>query len=481
MTSPHPIDAAALELPPVVRDMLDAPLPRPHGWAATIAPAYLGVLAWFPLLDALGTAGGDAADVSGRYLSASLALVAVHALVYLPLAMVGLRVRRRLPVVAASAFGTQGAEWIAGVLYGLFAALWCSTAIWYSVRLTLAGLVSWKLLDAGFLDPWVVAGIRLESPLVLTALAFWTFIIASANGLGLMGAIAAMMRVYSPFAALLLVAAATWSCWIRAQALTFPAEAVTRPSWSGGLPEPRVFQLVFGAFAFAGLMAVEWGGAVRERRDVRLGGWVGILAAGAVTFLAALVLAAGGSDGSIQSALRFEGPGSMGPWVSGALLLLFGLASLAPACYASALFTRRCRGHWPTLRRWKGVFLGFALFFVPGATLLAGRIETIASLAGALFAPLAGVLAAELLRTRGRWAGMRPGWQVPGVAAWAFGVVIGLVPVVGEIAETPWLRSFQPAALFAYLGAGAAYLILAVLVPTPAIAVDPTAAAEGSP
>ena len=54
VTSPTTADAPPRELPPVVREQLDAPTPRPHGWATTIAPAFLGVVVWFPLLDGFG-------------------------------------------------------------------------------------------------------------------------------------------------------------------------------------------------------------------------------------------------------------------------------------------------------------------------------------------------------------------------------------------------------------------------------------------
>ncbi|WP_337174382.1 hypothetical protein [Paludisphaera sp.] len=418
-----------------------APMPPPRGWARTVAPAFLGVVTWFPLLDALGAIDAGAA-VGDRWLSCLLALGACYALVYLPLAGLGLRTRGRLPVVAASALGARGAEWIAGVLHGSFAALWGSVAIWYSVRMTLDGLSAWGLLGHWDARPEVM-GVTLESPLVLASLAWWAFIIIAANGLNLMGVIAALMRVYAPFAGVLVVAAAAVAWW--------NGEAIGGGSAAraGGF-EPRSFQFVFAAFAFAGVMAVEWGAATRDRRDARLGGWTAILAAGAVTTLAAIVL---GSLGPMDTTWR-RAADSADRWMIGALVLLLGLASLAPACYASSLFASRFRAHWPGMGKWKGVGLSYLLFVVPGAVGFAGDVETIAGISGALFAPLAGVLAVEALRRdQGE---IRPGWRIPGIAAWGAGVVVGLAPVVA-----PGLGRLQPAALMGWGVAAAVYAVAA--------------------
>lgn len=444
VTSPTPPATAP---PPVVRASLDAPPSHPRGWARTIAPAFLGVVTWFPLLDALGRIDrGEGLFL--RWSTCLLALGASYSLVYLPLAGLGLRARSRLPVVAAEALGASGAEWIAGVLYGLFAALWGSVAIWYSVRLTLDGLTAWGLMDAQhtFL---IVGGVTFEGPLILASLAWWAFIIISANGLNLMAAIAAMMRVYAPFAGVLLLGAAAWAWWF--------GEEHHRPLPGAGRV-PDTFQFIFGAFAFAGLMAVEWGASTRDRRDVRLGGWTSILAAGAATTLAALVLASRGPGGTAWSALIATGldveSGRHLRWACGSILLLFGLASLAPACYASSLFASRFRAHWPGLGKWKGVGLSYLLFVVPGAAGIAKDVEGLAGISGALFAPLAGVLAVEAIRRDGGRT-IRPGWDAAGVAAWGAGAAVGLAPIV-----VPGLRWAQPAALY---GWGVAAVVYAAL------------------
>ena len=52
-----------------------------------------------------------------------------------------------------------------------------------------------------------------------------------------------------------------------------------RPRPDRGLAVLLAVQLVFGFFAIAGLSWADWGAAVRDEKDVRVGGWVGVACA----------------------------------------------------------------------------------------------------------------------------------------------------------------------------------------------------------
>ena len=298
-----------------------------------------------------------------------------------------------------------------------------------------------------------------------------------------MNVIAALMKVYAPVAALLLAVAAVWA-WTHPLAGGF---ATDRPSAAVRI-EPRIFQLVFGYFAFAGLMGVEWGAAVRDRRDVRNGGWLGILAGGTVTALSALVLGASDSGVPTTSDALELGPARgvvpgrgliersaqrPAATAAGLLLLLFGLAALAPACYGSAIYSTRFRAHWPLMQKRAGLWLGCVLVFGLGATAFSAELETIFTISGALFAPLAGVMLGEAVMSRRRVAGPRLGWRPKGVAAWSLGVLVGLAPVLQRLTGASALESIEPAALLAYLTAVFVYLAASLLGPKAAgVAVD---------
>ncbi len=472
---PATIEPRPPAFPPIVQSLSEHPIVHRRSWLTTIAPAYLGVFVWVPFIDAMGSAGQGAAGLTAPFMGGALGVIAGYLLLYEAPARIGWSSGRRLPVVASAALGAEGSEWIAGVLYGFFGLVWTAVSVYYSVKLILLGLLSWNLIDVSAVQRGSLGGLTLESPLFLVCLAFWTFIIASANGLRLMNVIAALLKVYAPVATVLLMVAAAWA-WTHPLAGGATAD---RPATVGAGIEPKVFQLVFGYFAFAGLMGVEWGAAVRDRRDVRIGGWLGILAAGTVTVLSALVL--GASDpgvpttpialnwdlppGSFQGAVYRAVGATAGGKAAGLLLLLFGIAALAPACYGSAIYTTRFRAHWPLLQRRAGLWLGCVLVVGLGATALSAELETIFTISGALFAPLAGVIAAEAILTRGAWAGPRTGWRPAGIAAWSLGAVVGLAPVLQRLTGADSLRLVEPAALFAFLAAAAVYAAASLASP----------------
>jgi hypothetical protein len=446
--------------------MLDHPIAERRSWRTTIGPAYLGVFIWVPFLDALGRASdGSPWAIPG----ALFAVIAGYGLLYLTPARVSWLKRDRLPVIAATALGAAGAEWIVGVLYGFFGLVWSALAIFYSVKLTLLGLVALDLIDAFKWESWSVAGLTLEGPLFLVAAAFWTFIIAAANGLRLVGVIAALMKVYAPVAAMLLLVLAAWTLWNPPPAA---AGGPVEPGW--GSLSARVFQLVFGYFAFAGLMGVECGAAARERRDVEVGGWLGIVAGGCAAVVAGIIFGFGDTGSWGTSVLDLEMPrgsfagavfrglgATAGRRPAGVVLLLFGLAALAPACYGAAIFTSRFRAHWPALRGWGGVGIFYAAVLTMAATGLAARTEAIFAISGSLFAPVAGILTAAAYRPRD---GVRAGWLPAGVTAWAIGVAVGLAPVLGAAAGVRWLEAVQPASLYACL---AAFFVYGFSTPRP--------------
>jgi hypothetical protein len=144
-----------------------------------------------------------------------------------------------------------------------------------------------------------------------------------------------------------------------------------------------------------------------------------------------------------------------------AILLVFGLGSLAPTCYAAYLFGHRFEAAWPQLTRVRWTVIGTVAAWLLIAGGCAWRLNTIFSLIGAVLAPLVAALAADSLRQRGAWRGVRPGLNAPGLIAWAVGMGVGLVPVVAGAAGWAAGTRVQPAAVFAYCAAFVTYMVLA--------------------
>ena len=104
-----------------------------------------------------------------------------------------------------------------------------------------------------------------------------------------------------------------------------------------------------------GLLSVNWGAAAERERDVTIGGLAGIVLAGSWTAIMSLLVVAGAA-----SRLRMANPAwsrsiadppvysfrwgvlhGVGGYPATAILILFGLAAMAPACYSIWIFSRR--------------------------------------------------------------------------------------------------------------------------------------------
>jgi cytosine permease len=465
------------QLPSILRADLAGPRIERRSWVWTIAPAYAGVFAWEPFFDRLGKFLVGESSLGPLIAVSLLAAIACFGLLYLVPALSGWAAGERLSLVGASTFGTAGSEWIAGVAVGVGAIGFYAVSIFMAVRLTLLGLIASGGVASSALDPVSLGPLVLDPPVLLLSALFWIFITIAANGLRLTGVIVALMQVYTPVALLLLAATALLSCSGQAAstaAVTAPSTAAgpAGQGTSGGL---ELFQLVFAYFAFSGFAAVDWGMAVRHRRDLRIGGWLGVILAGSYCASLSLVTVAGAArrigPGSIDEAgLRLADPRTfhgaifhgIGGITGGTILMLFGLASLAPAVYAVFVYSTRLASHWPAIGRRGWVWLGAGIGFVLVSTSRACQIDTIFGLIGAVFASAVGAMTGDWLRRRGIWRGGRAGVNPAGVSAWGAGVMVGQIPILGG--SIGWrIASFQPAALFAYLTALAFYLVLAAL------------------
>ncbi|MBV8488014.1 MAG: hypothetical protein JO161_07020, partial [Planctomycetaceae bacterium] len=397
-----------------------------------------------------------------------------------------------LTVVAASTFGTSGSEWITGLGVAAGALVVWAVSLWTAIRVTLLGLLACRLIDASALAPVHLGPVVLESPVVLVTTLFWIFITGMASLLRLSGVIFALLQVYTPVALVLLGVTAWLAHWggpgPDAGTLAAGASDVAASSLGRGtdMGLAHVVQLVFGGFALSGLLSVDWGMGAARRRDVRIGGWLSIVLAGSWCLAVALLTVQGAilhagstlTDVSHLCVPRsfhwaiFEGIGGV---IGGVILMLFGLVTLAPACFAALICTRRLKARWPALRRSAWTWIAGFFVFVLVATSRAGRIEPIFGLMGAFFASAAGAMVSDALRQRFAWKGLRQGVHAPGLFAWLAGLAVGLVPLLGSVLGWDGANRFQPAAIFAFFTAAAVYQALAAFgletahVPVPEI------------
>jgi cytosine permease len=436
---------------------------------------------WVPFFDRLGTVLAGPTSIGWLAASVVLAAMACYFLLYDIPALWGWRAGHRVSVIGASTFGTLGSEWIIGVATGLAAVVFYAVSVSSALRLTFLGLISCGLIEDSALQPRSFGPLVVESPVFLLTALFWIYIICMSSLLQLTGVVVALMQVYTPAALLLLGATALLtspglSSLADARSSLPSLVASARPDV--GVGAPQAVQLIFGYFAVSGLIAVEWGMAVRDRRDVRIGGWISVILAGSYCALMAVLTVAGalGKPGTelidkqsflLASPLTFHWAvfRGIGGMTGGVILLLFGLATLPAACYAAWMFARRLSDHWPRIGRSSWTWIEGAAAFLLTAVSWTNRLEVLFSLMGAIFAPAVGALVADAWRQKGEWKGIRQGFHWVGLIAWAVGVVIGLVPLFASMIGWPTAQQFQPAAVFAFLSSAGVYTVLAALGP----------------
>ncbi len=468
-------------VPPIVRRALvDPPIPA-MSWYRGIAPAYLGFFVWAPFFDQLWAGDLPRHNVARLIGTAILGSVACFALYYLASSM-GFRGRRPLVVVAASTFGAVGSEWLCGLAVAFASVVWYAVAINFAVDSTLLGLRVCGLIPPSGLARWTMGPLVVKSPVFLGTALFWVYITRLAITMRLPGVVVALMKVYSPVALLLLIVTAVlrWSLlWLTSNAERLDLTPLVNTS-SNPPGHDSALQMTIGFFAMAVLLSVDWGAAVRERRDILRAGLPCVLAAAALTSILSLMvvletanwLANQGQPLTLNSGdpvplsfcwAVFHGVESFPAGVAAAILILFGLAALAPAVASLERMSEGVITHWPGLTLRRATLLGCGSAFLLMATAQVDRLGPIAGAMGAIFSPALGAIAGQGLVRRSSSAEIRPGFNPAGVLAWIAGFALSLVLEIEKSIYPDLPDWLQATALLGLLTAAIAYWLFARL------------------
>lgn len=500
-------DVSALN-EPTAKTVPDAPTAlEPIPWTKGIGPRYIALFLVIVYYDQLAprtlAVGGLGPAVMGATVGGALSLLLLF---YAP-AMQGLRARKGLVGIAESTFGRKGSVVIPGIVLAAGQVLWFAVSLYYAVDLALRALSTFGLLDAEYLDPVNRWGFETPGGLFLWVAAAWS-VTSALIGVLAFRLVAAVMAGYQAFPALVLAGLVLWA---------IPGAGLFRPlGFDPVLAEPvpnawnaaflTMVQMVFGFFASHGVMSADWGAASRNETDVRVGGFVGVTVASTVMAMLALLIVAGangrdpapkglrkdleaqrkwnvemramgdrprneaekvsidthghvlvsrGENFTIRMVLQ-KGLGGMG---GGVALIVLNLALLGPVCYSPFVIGRRMQAMVPALPMWGWSMLGAVATWPLLWFRVPERLDVVFDVLGALFAPVAGAIAADAMKRAGRWQGARRGVNVPGVAAWVVGVSVGLAPRMGV---EEW-SNVKPAAVMAFGAAFVVYFALALV------------------
>jgi cytosine permease len=469
-----PIDPSSdSDLPPEFRAALNAPALEPRGWQRLFAPTFIGLFLWIAFYDQIPQETLALGGVGWPVLGAALGGVLCYALLYQTPAIWGLTTRRPLAVVSTSTFGVNGATWVPGLLVVGVQIVWLAVSTSYGTALSLRGLRLLQFLEPKDLQPRGIGGTGGPSLLFVITSLLWCYA-AALVGRYLVRVIAALMNVYPILPAFMLGVTAVLAFkglgGLQANEAAAVGASHTLPAGMHALL--ITIQMVFGFFATPGLLSADLGAAAKNKEDVRMGGLVGVLMASWVVTTLAILAVAGapvrdllkGQAGSgVVASLRFSNAVEtlIGGRLAGAMLMGFGLAALAPACYASYLFSTRLNEAFPSVKRTRWTILGAGLAWL---LVVSGRVERmyeVFSVVGGLIAPVVGAMAADRLRSRGQWSGPRRRYNLAGLIAWVLGAAVGLAPSLARMASRSGLDAMQPAAVMAFAMAFVTSLIVA--------------------
>lgn len=426
----------SVQLPAYVTSAKPNPRSNRAPWYKNTAPTYAGIFLWFVFwqeaANAPNAGGLLSHGVGWALLSLVLAAVICHALFYLVPGLLGMQTGLPLYIVGTSTFGVQGGFILPGFLMGVLQFGWLGVNTYFSSQALAAMIpipakiimVVWGVLAAfvGLKGIQYVARVATYLPLIpLTVL-----LILLAKTAGGLGSFDPQQFVELHQKTVADVPAALSAFGVLAFMLTY----------------------VVGFFATAGAAGVDFGLNNRDKKDVQMGGLVGIALAIVVTAGISL-LAVAGAYGKPELSQQLAANGKVVlqsaspefmkavlPKSAGVVLFLLALAAFPPACFSSFIAANSFKTTLPQVNPFVSVGIGAAVSILLAVTGWAGKAIIVFQIIGASFGPICGAMMVDYLLAGGKWAGPRAGFNPAGWLSWALGFIVGILPTL-KLADVP--------------------------------------------
>ena len=339
----------AKPLSPLLQAAMSAPAIETRGWEWGSGPFYIGLFLWIVYFDQIPRESTARGGVFWSALGVLVGGVLATLVLYRVPGRLGFQTGKGLTLVATSTFGARGVAWIPGLLQSLMAVVWIAVSTFFASDLCLRALVDFQLLDPQSLSPTAFAGRSIPSTLLLVTTLFWS-LAASFTGAYLVRVIAPLANIFQILPAVLIGICAARAFGGLSGFHPLPPTS-PEPEFQTGLRAMFIAaQMVMGFFAVSGLTSADWGATLPTEKDVSLTGIVGVGFASTIIGVLSILTVAGAIGGQAArgeplnpESLTFHGslPLLFGPRITGFLILTFGLAALAPTCYASYDFVSR--------------------------------------------------------------------------------------------------------------------------------------------
>jgi cytosine permease len=429
------------QLPSYITSATPNPLEKRAPWYANTAPTYAGIFLWFVFwqdaVNAPNAGGMLSQGVGWALLSLVLAALVCHFLFYLVPGLLGQQTGLPLYIVGTSTFGAQGGFLMPGFLMGVLQFGWVGVNVFFSSQALAVVIpvdpriimVAWGVL-AGFVG---IKGIQ-----YVAKVATYLPLIPLAILLVLLAKTAGTIGDFDPqkFIAL-----------HKSLSPNVPAEL----SMFGVLAFMMTF--VVGFFATAGAAGVDFGTNSRDKKDVQMGGLVGVALAIIVTAGISLLVVAGtyGSPEfsskavavATETAAKATPPGTPSLILqtpdlitilkhrsAGVMMFLLALSAFPAACFSAFIAANSFKTTLPKVNPFVSVGIGTVVSIVLAVTGLAGKAIIVFQIIGASFGPICGAMLVDYLLAGGTWPGPRAGFNPAGWVAWLAGFVVGILPIL---------------------------------------------------
>ncbi|HEV2494631.1 MAG TPA: cytosine permease [Terriglobia bacterium] len=423
----------ATTLPDYVRVSVPNPPSNRGPWYKNTAPSYAGIFLWVAFY--LGLAGPtiSQASLGVAILGLAVAGLLCFALYYYVPAMLGMQTGRPLYVVGSSTFGTTGGYVMPGLLMGLLQLGWFAVATYFATD-------------------YIMQGLHQNSKTLFVIIALiWAYVLAwvAIKGIAYVARVAQILN-WVPLVMILIV------FWANKDGISNYQPPKT-DNWGGFL---TMLGIVIGFFATAGAAGADFGMNNRNRKDVALGGLVGIalaiVVAGGLPILSVAGFIGKSGTPNYDYAAAIASVGGLAPII----FFLFAAASLAPTCFCTFIASNSFGTMLPKIPKTVSTLVGVTIGALLAITGAAQHLIVFFQIVGASFGPICGAMAADYVLAGNKWSGPREGINWAGYIAWALGFAIGILDKIPGV-PTALISADRPAVLWSFIVGFVVYFALA--------------------
>jgi cytosine permease len=416
-------------------------------WYKSTAPAYAGIFLWVVFYMNIASGTLSEAGLGLSLLGLVIAALICHFLFYLVPGLYGMKTGYPLYVVGSSTYGTKGGFLMPGLLMGLLQFGWLAVNIAIATdfilqavgRPSAISIVDGALVFKGSAAFTIIA-------IIWAALAVFVAI----KGIQYVGKVSTFL----PIVPLLMILIVFFTNVGSAGDYTPP---------EGGRPLIgflAIIGMVVGFFATAGAAGVDFGMGNRNKKDVQLGGLVGIalaiIIAGGLPLIA--IAGAHAGDSPPENFLFDSVIKAQGGFLATIMFALFAIASFAPACFCSFIAGNSIGTMFPKFNKTVMVVIGAIISIFLAVKGWAFNLGSVFNLIGAAFGPICGSMAADYLLSGCKWSGPRKGINWAGYIAWAAGFVVAILP--NDLVAPETFGFIMPAPVIAFVIGFVLYIIL---------------------